>query len=190
MRGSIQVFYNYVSLDSLMIDGVKVQDSKKNLDERGYFAELIRDDWKDFLGDDHLLGLSLSYSFPGIIRAWHKHLEGQNDYIVCLSGCMKICVFDDRKDSPTFGELDEIVLNGRERLQVARIVGSCWHGYKILSAEPALVFYGVSKLYNYDQPDEKRRPWEDTSLIPRSINGKKDDPRVGKPYDWNYPPHK
>ena len=173
-----------------MIDGVRIYDAKKNLDERGYFAELIRDDWHELLGDDHLLGLSLSYSYPGVIRAWHRHLEGQNDYLVCLSGSVKVCVFDAREKSATKWELDEIVLNGKERLQIARIVGDCWHGYKIVSSEPALIFYGVSKLYNYQKPDEERLSWDDKSIVPMSINGKKDDPRVGMYYDWNRPPHR
>ena len=29
-----------------------------------------------------------------------------------------------------------------------------------------------------------RRPWNDTTIIPKSINGRTDDPRVDKPWDW------
>jgi dTDP-4-dehydrorhamnose 3,5-epimerase len=46
-----------------------------------------------------------------------------------------------------------------------------------------------NKLYDYNNPDEVRRPWND-SIIPESINGKTDDPRVGKPWDWLTFPHK
>ncbi|MGQ9468434.1 MAG: hypothetical protein ACUVTD_01190 [Nitrososphaerales archaeon] len=38
----------------------------------------------------------------------------------------------------------------------------------------------VNKLYDYDNPDEVRRPWNDP-IIPESINGKTEDPKVGKP---------
>ena len=173
-----------------MIEGVRTREGKKNLDERGYFAELIRDDLRDILGEDHIVQFNLAYSYPGIIRAWHRHLKGQNDYFSCLQGSIKVCAYDDREESKTRGELDEIVLNGKERFQVARIVGSCWHGYKVVSSEPALVLYGVSRLYDPEAPDEERRPWNDNSLIPSSINGKTNDLRLGKSYDWNYPPHK
>ena len=173
-----------------MIDGLRTYECKKNLDERGYFAELIREDWRDFLGDDHIVQLNLAYSYPGIIRAWHRHNKGQNDYFACVNGSVKVCAYDDREGSLTKGEVDEIVINGRERLQIARIVGTCWHGYKVVSAEPATVLYGVSKLYDLKEPDEERRPWNDGRLIPTSFNGKKNDSRVGKPYDWNAPPHK
>ena len=34
-----------------MLPGVKDTDLKKNIDERGYFAEILREDWTDLLGD-------------------------------------------------------------------------------------------------------------------------------------------
>jgi dTDP-4-dehydrorhamnose 3,5-epimerase len=45
-----------------------------------------------------------------------------------------------------------------------------------------MLIYFVNKLYNYDNPDEIRRTWNDP-IIPTSINGRIDDPRVGKPWD-------
>ena len=43
---------------------------------------------------------------------------------------------------------------------------------------------------DYTNPDEERRPWNDRTIIPSSINGKTDDIRVGKPWNWDHPPHK
>ena len=168
-----------------LIDGVTVFDVKRNVDERGYFAELVREDWRSLLRGDRIVQFSLSYSHSSVIRAWHRHMRGQNDYLICIAGSIKECVYDDRRGSRTKGELDEIVLDGRKKLQVVRVVGNCWHGYRVLGAEPALILYGVTKLYNHRKPDEKRRPWDDKTVIPTSINGKKSNSRVGKPYDWN-----
>lgn len=167
-----------------MIKGVRVREQKKNQDERGFFVELLREDWKGFTGGDHPVQQSLSLSKPGVVRAWHRHSRGQNDYMVCLDGSVKLCVFDDRKNSRTRGELDEFFLGTDDGLQIARIVGSCWHGYKVLGSKPALILYAVTKLYDYKKPDEERRPWNDTAFIPKSINGKKSDPKIGKSYDW------
>ena len=83
-----------------------------------------------------------------------------------------------------------LMLDGNEELQVARIVGACWHGYKVIGPEPAIVLYGVTKLYDYDSPDEQRRTWDDESIVPTSLNGKADDPRNGRPYNWNVTPRK
>lgn len=166
-----------------MLDGIKVMDVKAFPDERGFFAEAMRDDWKDILGDDKIVQTNISKSFPGMIRAWHRHNRGQSDYFVVLKGSLKICAFDEET-----GELSEVVLSG-DRLQVAKIPGKYWHGTKCVSNEPSVTIYFVSKLYDYKDPDEERRLWSD-KIIPKSINGKTNDDRVGKLWDWNAPPHK
>ena len=66
------------------ISGVRVYNVKKSVDERGYFAELFRDDWREVIGDDRIAQLSLSYSHPGVIRAWHRHFKAQNYYVICI----------------------------------------------------------------------------------------------------------
>ena len=172
-----------------MIKGFQVKDITKNVDERGFFTEIMREDWKDLLGKDRIVQFNLSYSFPSIVRAWHRHYRGQVDYFICIEGSIKVCAYDDREDSETYRELDEIVLSS-ERLRVARIPGILWHGYKSIGTKPIKLLYGVNRLYDYNNPDEERRPLNDLTIIPKSINGKTDDPRVGKPWDWKYPPHK
>ncbi len=161
-----------------------IQKIENRIDERGYFAELVREDWKSLLLGDQIVQFSLAYSRPGVIRAWHRHARGQNDYVVCISGSIKECIYDDRRGSATRGELDEIMLDSRKRFQIVRVVGECWHGYKVEGDEPAVVLYGVTRLYNHRRPDEERRPRDDKEIIPTSINGNKSDYRVGKPYDW------
>jgi dTDP-4-dehydrorhamnose 3,5-epimerase len=167
-----------------MLDGIKVLDLKKFIDERGSFTEIMRVDWKDFFEEDNPVQANLSVSFPGMVRAWHKHERGQVDYFLVISGVMKICAFDE-----TSGELDEIVASG-EKLQLVRIPGKYWHGTKTIGTKPSVTVYFVSKLYDYQNPDELRRGWNDQKIIPKSVNGKTDDQRVGKPWDWFAPPHK
>ncbi len=158
-----------------MLEGVRIYELKKIPDERGFFAELLRKDWKDILGDEWIVQANLSYSYPGVIRAWHRHLRGQTDYFIVLQGAMRICAYDEKT-----GQLDEIVAS-EHKLQIVRIPGHYWHGTKTISDKPSLTLYFVTRLYDYSNPDEERRPWNDPTII---------DPRTGKPYDWNKPPHK
>ena len=162
------------------LPGVRTYDLKILPDERGFFAEALRQDWRELLEEDEIVQANLSYSYPGIIRAWHRHTRGQVDYFLVLQGAMKICAYDDRPDSPTKGRLVEIVASGH-RPQLVRIPGHYWHGTKTVSSEPSLTLYFVTRLYDYANPDEERRPWNDPGVI---------DPRTGGPYDWNRPPHK
>jgi dTDP-4-dehydrorhamnose 3,5-epimerase len=158
-------------------------------DERGFFSEALRRDWGEFLGDEWIAQVNLSHSYPGIVRSWHRHLRGQVDYFLVLKGAVKICAYDDDEGSPTRGELVEVIAS-EHRPQIVKVPGRYWHGTKTVSHEPSLTVYFVTKLYDYKNPDEERRPWNDPTVVPRAINGKVDDPRVGKPWDWFHPPHK
>jgi len=166
------------------LKGVKVQEINIIPDERGFFAEALRQDWKDLLEEDRIMQANISYSYPNIVRAWHKHEKGQVDYFLVLKGAMKICAYEEET-----GKMAEIIASG-EKPSIVRIPGKYLHGTKTVSNTPSLTVYFVTKLYDYKNPDEKRRPWNDPKIIPTEINGKKDDPRVGKPWDWFQPPHK
>ncbi len=123
-------------------------------------------------------------SYPGMVRAWHRHLRGQVDCFVVLKGALKICAYDDETQ-----ELDEIVSTG-DSVQVVRIPGHYWHGFKVIGDERAYLVYFVNRLYDYENPDEERRAWNDETIVPKVINGRKDDERCNKPWDLFYPPYK
>ncbi|MCL0103002.1 dTDP-4-dehydrorhamnose 3,5-epimerase family protein [Dehalococcoidia bacterium] len=163
------------------LPGVKVHTLRLLPDERGFFSEALRRDWKELLGGDEIVQANVSFSYPRIIRAWHRHLRGQVDYFLVLQGAMKICAYDDREDSPdTKGKLVEVI-SSSHKPQVVRIPGIYWHGTKTISSEPSLLVYFTTRLYDYQNPDEERRPWNDPTMI---------DPKTGQPFDWNKPPHK
>ncbi len=164
-----------MEISQIMLKGIQVYEIKKFPDERGFFAEALRQDWKDLLKKEWVVQANLSYSYRGIVRAWHRHLKGQVDYFIVLKGAMKICAYDEKSK-----QLDEIVAS-EHRLQVVRIPGHYWHGTKTVSDEPSLTLYFVTRLYDYGNPDEERKPWNDPSII---------DPKTKQPYDWEKPPHK
>jgi len=154
-----------------MIHDIDTRTLQVNADERGHLVEIFRSDWDEFDPDPIMSYYSLTY--PGIIRAWHRHNRGQIDYFVCPQGRIKIAVYDDRDDSPTQGELDTFV-TGERTPQLVRVPGDCWHGFKPLGDEPALIVNFPTNLYDYEDPDEQRLPY-DTDKIP---------------FDWEAPPHK
>lgn len=153
-----------------MIDGVKLRDLTVNSDERGHLVELFRKDWGVYDPKPAMSYYSLSY--PGIIRAWHRHTRGQVDHFVCPKGRIKVGIYDERDDSPTKGELNTFVV-GEHNQQVIRIPGACWHGFKVIGNESAILINFPTELYNYDDPDEERLP-HDTDKIP---------------LDWEVAPH-
>lgn len=152
------------------IHDVQLRDLQVNADERGHLVEVYREDWDAYDISPEMSYYSMTY--PGIIRAWHRHLKGQIDHFVCPRGRIKIGIYDERKDSPTKGELDTFVI-GEHNQQVVRIPGDCWHGFKTIDAEPSILINYPTELYDYEDPDEERIPY-DTDRIP---------------LDWNESPH-
>lgn len=167
-----------------MLKGIKIKQLKRINDERGSFTEIIRMDWKNLLYQDSPAQANFSVSYPNTIRAWHRHKRGQNDYLIVLKGTLKIGIFYEKTK-----ELNEIISTGQE-LKIVRIPGNYWHGFKVVGNKKAFLLYFTTRLYNYDDPDEERRPWNDPKIIPKTINDKKDDPRINKPWDWNYLPYR
>lgn len=160
----------------VLLEGIKILEIRKNIDERGFFCEIFRKDWIDeILRDDEIVQANLSVSYPGMIRAWHRHLRGQVDYFLVVQGALKICAYNDENQ-----ELNEIV-SSNEKLQLVRIPGHYWHGFKNIGSKIAYAIYFVNRLYDFQTPDEERRPWNDLSIIDR---------RTGVAFDWNKPPHK
>ena len=163
------------------LPGLKTYNLNKLPDERGFFMEAFRKDWISLLEGDEIVQANLSYSYPGVIRAWHRHTRGQVDYFLVLQGAMKICAYDDGGNSPAAGgTLVEIIANPKE-FQLVRVPGFYWHGTHTVSNEPSLTMYFTTRLYDYENPDEERRSWDDPAVL---------DPSTGKPFNWNKPSNK
>jgi dTDP-4-dehydrorhamnose 3,5-epimerase len=64
----------------LTLPGVKLVDLARLPDERGVFTEIMRADWGELLGEDNIVQANFSVTYPGIVRAWHRHVRGQADY--------------------------------------------------------------------------------------------------------------
>jgi len=165
------------------LEGIRTQEINLLPDERGLFAEIIRSDWSEFI-DEWITQANLSHSYPGVVRAWHRHLRGQVDYFWVFKGSLKICVYDDQSR-----KLVEII-NSSSKPALVRIPGHYWHGIKNISDELSITMYFTNRLYDAKNPDEERRPWNDPSIVPVEINGSKADQRANKPWDWFAPPYK
>ncbi|QGQ44729.1 dTDP-4-dehydrorhamnose 3,5-epimerase family protein [Metabacillus sediminilitoris] len=140
-----------------MIDEVKVKKLVKHCDDRGFFAELVRDDEPELLSKFGQASWSMSY--PGVIKAFHYH-ENQDDLWFFPSGNAQVVLYDLRKTSFTQGETDVFYM-GEENPIMLLIPKGVAHGYRVLGQKPATIIYFTTESYNPNDPDEKRIPWDD-----------------------------
>lgn len=143
-----------------MINGVKIKNLKPIADERGRVMEILRADEEIFqkFGQAYI-----TTAYPGVVKGWHRH-RLQTDHFVCVSGMMKVVLYDSRKDSPTFGEINEFFI-GEHNPQLIVIPNLIYHGFKCLGEEEAIVLNLPSEPYNHKKPDEERLPFN-TPEIP------------------------
>ena len=143
-----------------MIEGVEIKQLARHADERGFLMELLRSDDAIFTKFGQCY---VSMNYPGVIRAWHWHKK-QDDFFVVMKGMIKVGLYDMREGSPTRGEVGEFYLGDNNNIMLKIPVGVV-HGYKTVGTEPSLLINFPSEVYNPQEPDEYRLPW-DTDQIP------------------------
>ena len=146
-----------------MIDGVRIEELRVIPDDRGYLMEMLRADSPDF---EKFGQVYLTVVYPGVVKAWHSHRK-QTDNFVCVSGMAKVGLYDAREDSPTRGETMTVYMGSQRQLRLRIPPGVC-HGFTPVGTEPAAIINIPTEVYDYQDPDEERRPWN--------------DPEIG--YDW------
>lgn len=117
-----------------MIEGVKIRPLRIIPDERGMILKMIRSDDEDFQGFGEIY---FSVVYPGVIKGWHIHKEMTLNYAV-IQGMIKLVLYDERPESATKGEVQEIFL-GRENYNLVTIPPIIWNGFKGIGTEPAIV---------------------------------------------------
>ena len=134
-----------------MIGGVKVKKLKVIPDERGRLMEILRRDDELFSNFGQVY---MTTTYPGVVKAWHKH-EKQTDNVACVSGMIKLVLFDNREDSATCKETNQFYLGVHNPLLV-QIPAGVYHGWTCVSQEEAVVINIPTEVYNYAQPAEQR----------------------------------
>ncbi len=134
-----------------MIDGVMVKILKVIPDERGRLMEILRNDDEMFRGFGQVY---MTTAYPGVVKGWHYHKK-QYDNMAVVKGMMKIVLYDGRRDSATFGEVNEFFA-GEHNPVLVHIPPFVYHGFKCISSEEAVVINTPTEHYAYGDPDEFR----------------------------------
>lgn len=111
-----------------MIHGVTIKDLKKFEDSRGWLAEIYRGDEIDY----HPAMAYVSITKPGIARGPHEHKKQSDLFVFLGPGKFRLYLWDNRKQSPTFGEKMEIEA-GEGAPKMAVVPSGVAHGYKCVS---------------------------------------------------------
>jgi dTDP-4-dehydrorhamnose 3,5-epimerase len=146
----------------MQIHGVEIIPLKKIEDERGAVMHMLRSDQANFKGFGEIY---FSLTNPGIVKGWKLHKKITQSMCV-PEGTIKIVIYDSRKESPSFGCIQTIVL-GQENYSLLQLPPNIWYAFKAISVTHAIIANCINEPH---LPAES----ETIPLITESI-----------PFDWS-----
>lgn len=145
-----------------MIAGVIISPLRQFHDERGKVMHMLKAGDPAF---QQFGEIYFSCVYPGAIKGWHIHKEMVLNYAV-PHGNIKFVLYDDRPNSATRGELQEIFM-GPDNYCLVTVPPMVWNGFKGIGKEMAIVANCASIPHRADEID-RRDPF---------------DPSI--PYNWD-----
>lgn len=117
-----------------MIEGVQIKELKKIADERGSIMHMMRKDDKTFSKFGEIYFAS---AYPGVVKGWHIHKKQEQNYAV-IKGMIKLVIYDIRKNSKTYGKLEEIFMGDLD-YKLVKIPPGVANGWKCIGTETAIL---------------------------------------------------
>lgn len=144
------------------IEGVYVIEPTVFGDERGYFMETYHSrEFKEAGLDLNFVQDNQSKSKKGVLRGLHfQYTQPQGKLVRVIKGEVFDVAVDLRKDSPTYGKWEGIVLSEENKKQFYMPEGFA-HGFLVLSDEAEFT-YKCTEFY--DGSDEGGIIWDDPEI--------------------------
>ena len=148
------------------IEGVVVRKLKRFFDDRGWLTELFR---HDELEEEFFPAMSyISSTNPGVARGPHEHRDQVDLFCFIGPSNFKLRVWDNRKDSATFGSVMTMVV-GEDDPAAVLIPAGVVHGYQNVGEVDGIVINCPNRLYagagRKEEVDEIRHENSDESIF-------------------------
>lgn len=130
------------------IEGLVILKPNVFQDDRGYFMEVYKDAWfKETFPNIHFVQDNESKSEYGVLRGLHFQLPpfAQTKLVRVILGEVLDVAVDLRKNSPTFGKHETVVMSDQNKIQLF-IPSGFAHGFLVLS-DTAIFSYKVDNPY-------------------------------------------
>ncbi|MFO7870533.1 MAG: dTDP-4-dehydrorhamnose 3,5-epimerase family protein [Kiritimatiellia bacterium] len=126
------------------IEGVCVTHPARYTDDRGWLSEIFR---SDEMPEEILPAMAyLSLTHAGVTRGPHAHRHQTDTFAFTGPGTFRLKLWDNRPDSPTYGNTLEITA-GENNPAVVSVPPGVVHGYCNISDGDALVYNAPNRLF-------------------------------------------
>ena len=138
----------------IVIQGVVARPAVSHIDDRGTMCEVYDPAWG--ATDFPLVTVSLYTIRPGVAKGWVVHRR-QDDRNFLAQGRVKWVLYDDRPESPTYREIQELYVGEYSR-QLVVIPRGVFHAVQNVGEVEAIIVDMPSVRYNHEDPDKYRLP--------------------------------
>ena len=126
------------------IEGVEVRELKRHNDDRGWLLELYRQDELD--PQLYPVMSYASMTLPGVARGPHEHVEQADLFGFIGPSTFRLYLWDNRKDSPTFGRRAVFDV-GEDNPTLVIVPAGVVHAYRNVGTADGLVYNSPNRLY-------------------------------------------
>lgn len=124
-------------MDSLKINGAFTKPLSIFKDERGAVLKMVQKSSPMF---ESFAEFYFSITNPGVVKGWKKHFRAIQLFAVPV-GKMKIVLYDDRENSDSKGEVEEIILSSEsnETYKLLKIPPEVWYSFSAIGESPSMI---------------------------------------------------
>jgi dTDP-4-dehydrorhamnose 3,5-epimerase len=143
-----------------LIEGVKIVPAVTHPDERGTLCEI-----SSLALKAHPAPIVYVYQFtirPGKVKGWHIH-HLHDDRIFISQGTVKVVLYDNRPESPTYQMINEIYRTEHHRTLMV-IPAYVFHAHHNVGHTDALFISMPTRIYNHKSPDVYRLPLDNNTI--------------------------
>lgn len=117
-----------------MINDVEIKKITKICDERGRIMHMLKSTDSNF---ENFGEIYFSTAYPGVVKGWHEHTKMTLNYSV-ISGMIKLVLIDNREDSSTYKQKQEIFM-GEHNYVLVKIPPKIINGFKNIGTKECIV---------------------------------------------------
>ena len=134
-----------------MIEGVILHDEKRITVPKGNIFHAIKSNSEGFCGFGEAY---FSQIEQGAVKGWKRHNRYTLNIVVPI-GKIRFVIYDDRDNSPTFGQFEEIILSPDDNYKRLTVSPGLWMAFQGLGEGFSMLMDIISEPHDADEADRK-----------------------------------
>jgi dTDP-4-dehydrorhamnose 3,5-epimerase len=131
-------------VNKLKIRDLHLTSLKQIIDERGGVFHYLKSNSETFKGFEEAYFSKIN---EGVVKGWKLHKDIHQQFCVPY-GQIKVVLYDNRPNSPSYGQIDEIILNDNLNYKLLTIPPNLWYSFKCEASGFSLLANIINKIHD------------------------------------------